>query len=68
MGPPVGYWVSTMISAVLDGLKYKTVEEDDEDTLGASSTRWRLTVFFDSEVIATDISNTFSNILFYWRV
>ena len=43
MGPPVGYWVSTMISAVPDGLKYKTVEEDDEDTLGASSTRWRLT-------------------------
>ena len=32
-----------MISAVPDGLKYKMVEEDDEDTLGASSTRWRLT-------------------------
>jgi hypothetical protein len=64
-GPPVGYWVSTTISTVLDVLKILTVEEEDEDNLllMPDQLAGESLSFFATEVIATDISNTFPNIV-----
>ena len=64
-GPPVGYWVSTTISTVLYVLQILTVGEEDEDDLLLMSDQLagESLSFFDTEVIATDISNTFPNIV-----